>query len=172
MTAISLLPRKASEYVPGLCRLLHDIRDLLREHLRWRVLAVDLPVRLCALPCLRDKHPEVGTHARIDDADVRTYDGHLVNHRVVDEDGRGLLLRSNDDAIARCLASSASRMLTDPDDRRRTFDSQTSRSGRDGSEGVFYLDELSARREDGEGVTSRTPLVQKKETECVVNAHL
>ena len=61
-------------------RLLHDGRNLLCEDLGGRVLAVDLPVRLCTLPRPRDKHTEIGAHARVDDADVGTDDSDLLDY--------------------------------------------------------------------------------------------
>lgn len=87
---------------PGLGGLLHDVRELLREDARRWIFAIDLPVRLCALARLGDQHTEIGAHARVHDADVRTDDGDLVYHRVVYEDGGGFLLCGDDDAIGSC----------------------------------------------------------------------
>ena len=73
--------------VPRVCRLLHDSGDLLREHLRGRVLAVDLPVRLRGLARLGYEHAEVGAHPRVDHADVWADDGDLLDHGVINQDG-------------------------------------------------------------------------------------
>lgn len=137
-----------------MCRLLHDGGNLLREDLRRRIFAVHLPIRLRALARLRDEHPEVRAHSRVHDADVGTDDGHLVYHRVVDEDGRGLLLGGDDDAIGRYMPSSARVHVHGNGYETRTLDPKTCRSRGDGSEGVFYLHELAARREDGERVAT------------------
>ena len=82
-----------------MCCLLHDVRDLLGENLRGRVLAVDLPIRLRTLARPRDEHSEVGAHARVDDANVWTDDGNLLDYGVVDEDGRGLAFCGNNNSI-------------------------------------------------------------------------
>ena len=82
--------------VPRLCRLLHYRRNLLREYARWRVLSVDLPIRLCALPRLGDKDAKVGTHSRVDDPNVGANHGNLFQHRIVDQDRRRLFLSCDD----------------------------------------------------------------------------
>lgn len=88
-----------------MCRLLHDRGDLLRQDLRGRVLAVDFPVCLRGLARFGYEHTEVGAHARVDDADVWTDDGNLLNHGVVNEDGGCLLLSRDDNAIGGCALS-------------------------------------------------------------------
>lgn len=77
---------------PGLSSFLHDSRDLLYEHLRGRVLPIHLPVSLRDLASLRDKDPEVGSHPRVDETDIRAYGGDFLDDGGVDEEGGGFLL--------------------------------------------------------------------------------
>ena len=72
---------------PGLGGLLHDVRDLLRKHLRWWVLPVHLPVRLCALTRSCDENSEIWTHSGVNDSDVWADDRDLLDNGIVDEDG-------------------------------------------------------------------------------------
>jgi len=70
-------------YAPRLCRLLHHCGNLLREDARGRVLPIDFPIRLCALACLGDEDTKIGTHARVYDSNVGTYDCNFLEHRVI-----------------------------------------------------------------------------------------
>src|SRR5258708_32214846 len=74
--------------VPRLCGLLHYRRNRLCEYARWRVLSVELPIRLCTLARLGDKDAKVGTHSRVHDSNVGAYHGDLFQHRIVDQDRR------------------------------------------------------------------------------------
>ena len=68
---------RGSADAPRLGRVLHDGRDLAHHDARARVLAVDLPVGLGRLARLCDEDAEVGTHARVDHADVGADEGDL-----------------------------------------------------------------------------------------------
>ena len=79
--------------------LLHNIRQLLRQNPRWRIFSVNLPVRLCALPCPRDQNPEIRTHARIYDPDIGTNHSNTFYHGVIDEYGGRLFLGRDYDSV-------------------------------------------------------------------------
>lgn len=66
--------------LPGLCGLLHDGGNLLSQNFRGWVLSVQFPVRLRTFACAGDEDAEIGAHAGIDDADVRTHDRDLFDH--------------------------------------------------------------------------------------------
>lgn len=87
--------------IPGLCGLLHHIRNFLSQHPCWRIFVVYFPIGLRAFSSLCDQDSEIRTHSRVHDADVGADYRHLIHDGIINEDGRCLLLSGNHDAI-RC----------------------------------------------------------------------
>ena len=79
--------------------LLHNVRQFLGEDPGGGILSIDLPIRLRAFPRPGDQHPEIRSHPRVYDPDVRTDHGDTFDHRVVDEDGGRLFLSCDYDSV-------------------------------------------------------------------------
>ena len=140
-------------YSPSLCRLLHDSRHLLHQHLGGRVLAIQLPIRLCDLTRLGDQHSEIGTHAGIHETDVRADRSDLLQHRRVEKQRRSFLLSGEHDAVCRFLSALLSHNKTSFSlwRGRHTFDAQRGGAACYGRQGMFDLHELAGWGEGGEG---------------------
>ena len=67
--------------------LLHNVCQFLREDPDGRIFSINLPIRLCAFPRPGNQHPEIRTHSRVYDPDVRTNHSDTFDHGIVDEDG-------------------------------------------------------------------------------------
>lgn len=106
---------------------------------------MDLPICLCTLTCARHQHTEIWTHSRVNDANVGTYYGHLLDHRIVDEYGRGFLLCRDYYAVGSCGNGYEYVSLSPAQKLMHTLDSETCRPRRDSCKSMFDLDKLTAR---------------------------
>ena len=95
-----------------MCSLLHEGCDLLNEDAGGWVFAKGFPVCLGGFAGRADENAVVGSHARVDHADIGANDRDSFQGRIVDERGGSSLLGSNDDGVG-CFDAERGRSLGD-----------------------------------------------------------